>query len=231
MKKGNRKSFNKGFTLVELICVLVVLAVIAAVLVPSLLGYILKVNQKKEINNARTLLEATQAQLVELYAAQGVPPEDTPIIPSNCSDNDNRDRDITNTTFVKDVLNLVSMEGYSKNNKNGKPYLFMVAVGSNAKNTAKITKNRVSDHDKYTVYYAVYMETEKSNPIYYYNGEWTNDNPRPDSGVIIFDKQNVVSSGPLKGMRLQYYLMVNGANKSLYNNEFWKWLKGKSVYN
>ena len=238
MKKGNRKSFNKGFTLVELICVLVVLAVIAAVLVPSLLGYILKVNQKKEINNARTLLEATQAQLVELYAAQGGLPEGTPVISGGRRGVDNGkpndDCDIKETQFASQVLDLVSMDGIDVTSKNGKPYLFMFAVGSNASKTASITKNKVSVHDKYTVYYAVYMETEKSCPLYYYNGEWRNDNPRPDKGTKIFDGDNVVLSGPLKGMRLQYYLLANRSGIDFYsngNNGFWKVLKDKSLYN
>ncbi|MBQ1327983.1 MAG: prepilin-type N-terminal cleavage/methylation domain-containing protein [Eubacterium sp.] len=238
MKKGNRKSFNKGFTLVELICVLVVLAVIAAVLVPSLLGYILKVNQKKEINNARTLLEATQAQLVELYAAQGGLPEGTPVISGGRRGVDNGkpndDCDIKETQFASQVLDLVSMDGIDVTSKNGKPYLFMFAVGSNASKTASKTKNKVSVHDKYTVYYAVYMETEKSCPLYYYNGEWRNDNPRPDKGTKIFDGDNVVLSGPLKGMRLQYYLLANRSGIDFYsngNNGFWKVLKDKSLYN
>lgn len=238
MKKGNRKSFNKGFTLVELICVLVVLAVIAAVLVPSLLGYILKVNQKKEINNARTLLEATQAQLVELYAAQGGLPEGTPVISGGRRGVDNGkpndDCDIKETQFASQVLDLVSMDGIDVTSKNGKPYLFMFAVGSNASKTASKTKNKVSVHDKYTVYYAVYMETEKSCPLYYYNGEWRNDNPRPDKETKIFDGDNVVLSGPLKGMRLQYYLLANRSGIDFYsngNNGFWKVLKDKSLYN
>ncbi len=238
MMKGKRKRFNKGFTLVELIVILVILAVLAAVFVPSLLGYILKVNQKKEINNARTLLEATQSQLVELYAVQGGLPEGTPVISggrrgvNNGKPND--DCDIKETQFASQVLDLVSMDGIDVTSKNGKPYLFMFAVGSNATGTASKTKNRVSVHDKYTVYYAVYMETEKSCPLYYYNGEWRNDNPRPDNGTKIFDGSNIVSSGPLKGMRLQYYLLVNRSGIDFYSNGkngFWQVLKDKSLYN
>ena len=247
MKKGNRRNFNKGFTLVELICVLVVLAVIAAILVPSLLGYILKVNQKKEINNARTLLEATQAQLVELYAMQGELPEGTPVISGGrrgvYNGKPNDDCDIIKTTFAKDVLDLVSMDEYSESNNNGKPYLFMFAVGSNAANTSTLTNNKVSVHDKYTVYYAVYMETEKSCPLYYYNGEWRNDNPRPDNvanNKKIIDDKNRFSSGPLKGMRIQYYLLANRSGIDFYQNGngqgnnklgFWQMLKDKSLYN
>lgn len=63
-----RNKNNKGFTLVELIVVLAILAILAAMLVPSLTGYIDKAKEKKEVANARLLLEATQATISELYA-------------------------------------------------------------------------------------------------------------------------------------------------------------------
>ena len=65
-----RNKNNKGFTLVELIVVLAILAILAAMLVPSLTGYIDKAKEKKEVANARLLLEATQATLSELYALE-----------------------------------------------------------------------------------------------------------------------------------------------------------------
>lgn len=63
-----KRKYIKGFTLVELIVVLAILATLAAMLVPSLTGYIDKAKEKKEVANARLLLEATQATISELYA-------------------------------------------------------------------------------------------------------------------------------------------------------------------
>jgi len=62
------KKNNKGFTLVELIVVLVILAILAAILVPALLGYIDRAREKQYVLNAKSALTAAQAQLTSIYA-------------------------------------------------------------------------------------------------------------------------------------------------------------------
>ena len=64
MKKNN----NKGFTLVELIVVLVILAILAAILVPALLGYIDKARNGQYLEEAHSIYTATQAYATEQYA-------------------------------------------------------------------------------------------------------------------------------------------------------------------
>ena len=68
MKASRSSKKTSGFTLVELIFVLVILATLAALLVPSLTGYIDKARQNAVIAKARAVLVASQAVVTEAYA-------------------------------------------------------------------------------------------------------------------------------------------------------------------
>ncbi|MGN0377671.1 MAG: type II secretion system protein [Suilimivivens sp.] len=71
-KKKIRKRIglgNRGFTLVELIVVMVILTLLAAILVPSLLGWIDEAKGKQYILSARSIYMSAQAIESEKYAA------------------------------------------------------------------------------------------------------------------------------------------------------------------
>lgn len=62
------KNKKKGFTLVELIVVLAILAILAAMLVPALTGYIDKANAQKVVATTRQVVMAAQSEVTEEYA-------------------------------------------------------------------------------------------------------------------------------------------------------------------
>lgn len=64
--KKERRTLN-AFTLVEVIVVMVILAILAALLIPSLTGYIDKANEQSAIVEARSVLTAAQTMTSEHY--------------------------------------------------------------------------------------------------------------------------------------------------------------------
>jgi prepilin-type N-terminal cleavage/methylation domain-containing protein len=60
---------KKGFTLVEVIVVLVILAILTAIAIPALTGYIDKAQDKQYISRARNISVAMKTVLNEVYAS------------------------------------------------------------------------------------------------------------------------------------------------------------------
>ncbi len=69
MKKRLNK---KGFTLVEIIVVLVIIAILVAIAAPAMTGYIKDAKEKAVLTEARAALTAVQAQAAQNYATGDV---------------------------------------------------------------------------------------------------------------------------------------------------------------
>lgn len=55
MKKGLSKKNKKGFTLIELVVVIAILGILAAILIPVIGGFIKRANEARDYANARNL--------------------------------------------------------------------------------------------------------------------------------------------------------------------------------
>ena len=197
---------NKGFTLVELIVVLVILAILAAILVPALLGYIKSAKEKEHMLNAKSCLNAIQAELTKCYATQSdkLSESNNNIFGDNKIKDEGNNVDVTKTDFAQNVIDLID------NN----PYCVMFATGYYGLPNNK-KKYESSLHEAYTVFYIYYQEEEDSAPLYYVNGEWTKQNPRYGSNnkpTNIMDKKdglNIMKVGTLNGKAFRYYMVIN----------------------
>jgi len=65
---------KKGFTLIEIIVVLVIIAILAAATIPAMLGYVNEARGKAYASEARLGLIAAQAVVTEQVAATGTTP-------------------------------------------------------------------------------------------------------------------------------------------------------------
>ena len=95
------KSTKKGFTLVELIVVLVILAVLAAMLVPALTGYIQRARQEKDYQMAATVLTAVQSAATYQYSVDFADAADKKITGETPSGNGVKVNDLIGATDGK----------------------------------------------------------------------------------------------------------------------------------
>lgn len=146
-----RREKNKGFTLVELIVVLVILAILAAILVPALLGYIDSARSKQTVLNARSAMTAAQAEMSTIYA-KGIDPAK-----------------ISDAPYKDEVASTADLDGL-------KCTSLVVACKTNWKNPTTTGNPSIKEqHDAYTIAYVKY--TDNTGTVYYVDGSWVDTDP------------------------------------------------------
>lgn len=74
-KTEERRRRKGGFTLIELVVVLAILAVLAGIMVPSYMGYVEKAKEKRHLVEAKQLQSAVYTMMMEeaAFSAEGAP--------------------------------------------------------------------------------------------------------------------------------------------------------------
>lgn len=67
-KRTNQRKRNKGFSLVELIVVIAIMAVLVGVLAPQFIGYVAKTRQATDVQNAQTLATEIGVKIANVEA-------------------------------------------------------------------------------------------------------------------------------------------------------------------
>lgn len=195
-----RKLRNKGFTLVELIVVLIILAILAAALVPSLLGYIDEAKSKKDVEEASALMTAIQSELSTEYS------KSTSNFSSMSTDADIfMYKDAKYADFKKNVYDLSGVDP--------DPFLLIFYTCKiDGDDYAK--SNSTTRHKAFTVVSMVYWKEKDSKPLFYnfVSGMWEEGSPY--SADIVIRGTNMVQSGAYKGEPLRV-CVLDGTSKKI----------------
>ena len=198
MKKTGENN-KRGFTLVELIVVLVILAILAAILIPALLGYIDRARQRKDILNAKNCLTASQAEFTKMYSTRC--DTDNSAVNGTVTTNSYGDIFLKDTALAKTVFDTADDE----------PYMFIVGLGDY--NTFKDS----NIHKAYTCYFAVYWGKKEEEPIFFNGSRWLNQYPWASDGNNTFNING-------EQTKLQFYILSSPSSSA---NDTWTVLKNK----
>lgn len=218
MKNGEKKD-NKGFTLVELIIVLVILAILAAILVPALLGYIDEAKKEQDIVEAKACLTAVQSQLAITYGTY------TPDYKKG--DYNNIFAGMTNTSISNDKQNV-----YLNNRQNLSPFTKAVFEKSGIQEPYCIILYTLQTddlsaggdvRDSYTCYSIVFWADKNRKPLFYNinTNDWEEGSPYT-AGLVIRGKNsssqgkkpNEILSGKFAGKVVVPYVVYRNKDDS-----------------
>ena len=170
------KNDNKGFTLVEMIVVLVILAILAAILVPALLGYIDEAKQKQLVLHGKSVYTAAQAVASELYAKSSDNAIDTNNFPKVTA------FDGTTGKYSDKIVKIADVKSFGDKNA------YTIIIKFKKAYTTTGTLTTADKHDMYSVDYIYYKEGDSAVELK--NGSWESVTTNSETAniITIFEK-------------------------------------------
>lgn len=213
MLRKVRKNQNKSkhsFTLVELIVVLVILAVISAMLVPALTGYIKMSRKQKFIQMIDAYRTAGQSVMSEFYGETNGHNWPKKVNVSWYSKID----DVDGEPWGRKVLQLV---GADRGKANNEPYILVIGIGDPRDDSLSLV-------EKYSVNYVAYVATEKDPAVFWIDGEISYTYPTESPAKIRKtgkneDIRNWIIRPGKPDFPIQYFVVSNRTKENI--DGFW----------
>ena len=215
---------RQAFTLVEIIVVLVILAILSAILVPALSGYIKRTKKEKYIQMIDAYRTAGSAVMAEYYGEIGAHnwPK-TVNVSWYDKQKDKSGKEVDGEPWGRKVLQLVGGD-----RGNNEPYILVIGIGDPRDDSISLV-------EKYSVCYVAYVANAKAPAVYWIDGEISYTYPR-DNPVKIKktgtndDIRNWIVRPGKPDFPIQYFVISNQTKLTI--DGFWldmsKGLKGHS---
>lgn len=187
-----KRKQSAGFSLVELIVVLLIISILSTVVAVSLVGYIQKSRNAAYMQEAKLCVTGVQSALAESYAFHP-PAKDAHQIFSGATYGDARDADCASSEIGR-VFAQKADDLFER-----KPYMLIVGLGD-----YDTYKN--SDFEKtYQPYIIIYWPDKNTYPLFYNGSAWTEIYPWNEQGLYDGNNSFHINGETIK---VQFYFVT-----------------------